>query len=179
VEAALRAAAERPELRMLAAEEQQAEAAIRNALTYTRPEYGIAARYAREEGDHIFVGGLRITLPLFATAQEPRDVASAQAARLRTELAMERTRIQSEVRSAHAAYSRRLNAVRVLERDALPTLDENTQLNARSFEVGQIGLPDMLLVQREILEARLHYLEALLEAALARVELDARAGVLR
>jgi cobalt-zinc-cadmium efflux system outer membrane protein len=83
------------------------------------------------------------------------------------------------VRSAHTAYSRRLNAVRVLERDALPTLDENTQLNARSFDVGQIGLPEMLLVQREILEARLHYLDALLEAALARVELDARAGVLR
>ena len=179
VESALRTAADRPELRVLAADIQQAEAAIGHALTYTRPEYGLAARYTREEGDHIVLGGLRITLPLVATAQEPRDVASAQAARLRTELVMARTRIESEVRSAHTAYSRRLNAVRVLERDALPTLDENTQLNARSFDVGQIGLPEMLLVQREILEARLHYLDALLEAALARVELDARAGVLR
>jgi cobalt-zinc-cadmium efflux system outer membrane protein len=179
VESALRAAADRPELHVLTADIQQAEAAIGHALTYSRPEYGLAARYTREEGDHIVLGGLRITLPLVATAQEPRDVASAQAARLRTELVMARTRIESEVRSAHMAYSRRLNAVRVLERDALPTLDENTQLNARSFDVGQIGLPEMLLVQREILEARLHYLDALLEAALARVELDARAGVLR
>jgi cobalt-zinc-cadmium efflux system outer membrane protein len=83
------------------------------------------------------------------------------------------------VRSAFEAYSRRLAAVRLLERDAMPGLDENDALTARSFEVGQLGLPELLLIRREILETRSQYLDALLEAALARMDLDASAGVLR
>jgi cobalt-zinc-cadmium efflux system outer membrane protein len=61
----------------------------------------------------------------------------------------------------------------------MPELDENDALTTRSFDVGQIGLPDLLLIRREILDARMQYLDALLLAALARVDLDASAGVLR
>jgi outer membrane protein TolC len=61
----------------------------------------------------------------------------------------------------------------------IPGLDENEQLTTRSFDVGQIGLPDLLLIRREILETRLQYLDALLEAALARTDLDASSGILR
>jgi hypothetical protein len=35
------------------------------------------------------------------------------------------------------------------------------------------------LIRREILDTRFQYLDALLEAALARIDLDASAGVLR
>jgi outer membrane protein TolC len=52
-------------------------------------------------------------------------------------------------------------------------------LTTRSFEVGQLGLPELLLIRREILDTRFQYLDALLEAALARIDLDASAGVLR
>ena len=77
------------------------------------------------------------------------------------------------------AFNRRLAAVRVLETEAIPGLDENEALTSRSFEVGQLGLPDLLLIRREILDTRSQYLDALLEAALARVDLDASAGLLR
>ena len=89
------------------------------------------------------------------------------------------TRVQIEVRSAFDAYQDRPAAVRILETDALPGLDENDALTTRSFDVGQLGLPDLLLIRREILETRFQYLDALLEAALARADLDASAGVLR
>ena len=52
-------------------------------------------------------------------------------------------------------------------------------LTTRSFEVGQLGLPELLLIRREILDTRSQYLDALLEAALARVDLDASAALLR
>ena len=84
-----------------------------------------------------------------------------------------------EVRAAFDANSRRLTALRVLEADAIPGLDENEQLARRSFDVGQLGLPELLLLRREILETRFQYLDALLEAALARTDLDASAGILR
>ena len=67
----------------------------------------------------------------------------------------------------------------MLETDAIPGLDENEQLTTRSFEVGQLGLPGLLLIRREILDTRSQYLDALLEAALARIELDASAAILR
>lgn len=176
---ALQAAAQRPEVRALEAAIQEAEAELRVGLSFSRPEYGLAARYSREEGDQIVLGGLRITLPMFSKGQEPRAVGSARSARLRAELDASRTRIQQEVRAAFDAYSRRLTAVRILESEAIPGLDENEQLTTRSFDVGQIALPDLLLIRREILETRNQYLDALLEAALARTDLESRAAMLR
>ena len=122
---------------------------------------------------------MTVTLPMFSKGQEQRAVGSARAARLRAELDAARARVQLEVRAAFDAYDRRLAAVRVLEAEAMAGLDENEQLTTRSFEVGQLGLPDLLLIRRAIFDTRSEYLDALLEAALARIDLDASAGVLR
>ena len=122
---------------------------------------------------------MTVTLPMFSKGQEQRAVGSARAARLRAELDAARARVQLEVRAAFEAYDRRLAAVRVLEAEAIPGLDENEQLTTRSFEVGQLGLPDLLLIRRAIFDTRSEYLAALLEAALARIDLDASAAVLR
>jgi cobalt-zinc-cadmium efflux system outer membrane protein len=176
---ALQTAAQRPEFRTLEADIQEAEAEVRLGRSFSTPEYGVGVRYSREEGDHIVLGGMTVTLPLFSRGQEQRAVGSARAARLRAELEAAKTRVQVEVRAAFDAYSRRLAAVRVLEADAIPGLDENEQLTSRSFEVGQLGLPELLLIRREILDTRFQYLDALLEAALARVDLDASAAILR
>ena len=138
-----------------------------------------ASSYSREEGDQIVLGGMKVTLPMFSKGQEQRATGAARASRLRADLEAARTRVQVEVRAAFDAYTRRLAALRVLETDAVPGLDENEQLTTRSFEVGQIGLPDLLLIRREILDTRAQYLDALLEAALARIDLDASAALLR
>ena len=175
----LQTAARRPELRALEAGVQEAQAEVQLGRSFSRPEYGVGVRYAREEGDQIVLGGITVTLPLFSKGQEFQAVGSARAARLRAELDAARSRIEIEVRSAFEAYSRRMAAIRVLEADAIPGLDENVTLTTRSFEVGQLGLPELLLIRREILDTRFQYLDALLEAALARIDLDASAGVLR
>ena len=175
----LQAAAQRPELRALEAGVQEAQTEVQLGRTFGRPEYGLGIRYAREEGDQIVLGGVTITLPVFAKGQELQAVGSARAARLRAELDAARSRVHLEVRSAFEAYSRRVAAIRVLETEVIPGLDENVTLTTRSFEVGQLGLPELLLIRREILDTRFQYLDALLEAALARIDLDASAGVLR
>ena len=177
--AALQTAAQRPELRALEAGVQEAEAELQLGLSFSKPEYGVGVRYAREEGDHIVLGGMTVTLPMFSKGQEQRAVGSARAARLRAELDAARSRVQIEVRAAFDAYNRRLAAVRILETDAIPGLDENERLTTRSFDVGQLGLPELLLIRREILDTRSQYLDALLEAALARIDLDASAAILR
>ena len=175
----LQAAAQRPELRALEAGVQEAQAEVQLGRSFSRPEYGVGVRYAREEGDQIVLGGVTVTLPVFSKGQELQAVGSARAARLRAELDAARARVQLQVRSAFEAYSRRMAAIRMLETDAIPGLDETVTLTTRSFEVGQLGLPELLLIRREILDTRFQYLDALLEAALARIDLDASAGVLR
>jgi outer membrane protein, heavy metal efflux system len=177
--AALQTAVQRPELRALEAGIQEAEAELQLGLSFSKPEYGVGVRYAREEGDQIVLGGMTVTLPMFSKGQEQRAVGSARAARLRSELDAARSRVKIEVRAAFDAYNRRLAAVRLLETDAIPGLDENEQLTTRSFEVGQLGLPELLLIRREILDTRSQYLDALLEAAVARIDLDASAAILR
>ena len=177
--AALQAASQRPELRALEAAIQEAEAELRLGLSFSRPDYGAAVRYSREEGDQIVLGGVTVGLPVFSRGQELRAVGAARAARLRAELDAARTRIQVEVRATFDAFNRRLAALRVLEAEAIPGLDENEALTTRSFEVGQLGLPELLLIRREILDTRSQYLDALLEAALARIDLDASAAILR
>lgn len=177
--AVLQGASQRPELRALEAGVQEAEAELRLGQSFSKPAYGLGVRYSREEGDQIVLGGMTVTLPMFSNGQEQRAVGAARAARLRAELDASRTRIQVEIRASYEAFNHRLSAVRVLEAEAIPGLDENETLTARSLEVGQIGLTDLLLIRREILDTRSQYLDALLEAALARIDLDASAGLLR
>jgi cobalt-zinc-cadmium efflux system outer membrane protein len=176
---ALESAASRPELRMLEAAIGEADADLRLGASFAKPEYGVGARYAREEGDQIVLGTMSLSLPVAAKGQELRASATARSARLRAELDAARTRVRLEVRSSFDAYQRRVSALRTLETDAIPGLDENDTLAARSFDAGQIGLTDLLLIRREILETRFQYLDALLEAALARIDLDASAAILR
>lgn len=179
LDAALRTTSQRPELRGLEAAIAEADAELGLGLSFSKPTYGVGVRYSREEGDQIVLGGITVTLPIFSKGQEQRAVGSARAARLRAELDAARRRVQTEVRAAFDAYHRRLAAVRVLEVEAIPGLDENEQLTTRSFDVGQLGLPELLLIRREFLDTRFQYLDALLEAALARIDLDASAGILR
>lgn len=178
-EALLQTPANRPELRALEAAIRDADLEVQLGRTYARPSYGVGLRYQREEGDHIVLGGLTVSLPVFSKGQEVTAVGGARARRLRAELEARTARVRIEVQTALEAYDGRASAARVLEREALPGLDENITLATRSFEAGQIGLPDLLLIQREILDTRFQYLAALLEAALARDDVDASAGVLR
>jgi cobalt-zinc-cadmium efflux system outer membrane protein len=179
LDAALQAASQRPDLRALEAGIQEAEAELRLGMSFSKPELGVGVRYSREEGDRIVLGGLTVSLPMFSKGQEHRALGSARAARLRGELDAARTRVQIEVRTAFDAYGRRLAAVRALEADAIPGAEENERLTIRSFEAGQLGLTDLLLIRRETLDTRFQYLDSLFEAALARTDLDASAGVLR
>jgi len=176
---ALQAAAQRPELKALTAAIEEADAELRLGQSFAKPQYGLGISYSREEGDQIVLGGMTIALPFFSKGQEQRAAGSARAARLRSEFEAARTRIDVEVRAAFEAYNSRLSALRILEADAITGLDENEQLTTRSFEVGQLGLPDLLLIRRETLDTRFQYLDALLEAALARIDLDASAAMLR
>ena len=169
----------RPELQELEAAIREAEADTRLARAMSKPEFGVGASFKREEGDRIIGGSLKLTLPTFSRGQELFAAGTARSSRLRQELESTRTNIAIEVERRAQAFERRNEALRILEVEALPALDDSEALTTRSFEVGQMGLIDLLTVRRELHETRFKHLDALLDLALARIELEFSAGVLR
>jgi cobalt-zinc-cadmium efflux system outer membrane protein len=171
-------ALERPDVKALEAELRAAEAEIRLGRGFAWPDVTPAIRYERDEGNRVLWGGLTVTLPLFSRGQELRAVGEARAQRIRAELGALKTAVQNEIRTELDVYLLRLQAAEelVATRGAL---DENEGLARRSYEVGQIGLAEFLLVRREVLDTRFAVLDRLLEAAQARSELESRAGILR
>lgn len=172
-------AGRRPEIRELEAAIREAEADTALGRAASRPTYGIQFRYQQEDVDRIVMGGVRISLPIFSKGQELRATGTARAIRLRSDLTNARTKITTELDRAFIEFERRRAAAVSLQTDVLASLDDTDTLATRSFEAGQINLADLLIARREVLDTRFQYVTALVEAALARVELDAIAAVIR
>ncbi len=179
VAALLQSAVDRPETRLLAAENDEARADLELGEATRWPDVGVSAHYQRHERADLMLGGLSFTLPFFDNGQGRRAEASARARRLTFELDANRRRIAVEVQTAFDVYRRRIDALVELEQNALPLLDSNEALAKRSYESGQLGLADFFVVRRELLGTRIDYLDRLLEAAVARIDLQSRSGLLR
>jgi cobalt-zinc-cadmium efflux system outer membrane protein len=175
----LAAVASRPDVRAMEADIRDAEADVRLGQAATRPDVGLGARFKQEEGHQAIIGQLTVTLPVSGQGQELRRTGTARASRVRLELETTRASLESEVRSLYAAFTAREAALTAFEQDAMPGMDENDALARRSFEVGQISLPELLLVRRELVDARLEYLNRQLEVAEAAIEQEAAAGALQ
>jgi outer membrane protein, heavy metal efflux system len=172
-------AGDRPDLRALAAEKAESQADVQLGKGFRWPTVAPAFSYKRDQGDNIVQGGLSFTLPIFNRGQGLQAVGQARSRRLDRELEATKRAVSVEVQTAYDVYNLQVAAAEELERDALPSLDENETLARRSFEEGEIGLAELLLIRREGFDMRTIYTERLLEAAIAGIELESRAGVLQ
>jgi outer membrane protein, heavy metal efflux system len=172
-------ALKRPDLDAISAELRQAEAEIQLGRGFTWPDLGLGFRYGRDEGDKVAKGSLTFSLPVFSRGQELRATGTARATRLKRELEATRIAIANEVKTAFEVQQRKVEAADELQRNAVQALDENESLARRSFDEGEINVLDLLVIRRDAFETRLIYLNQLLEAKLAAVDLEARAGVLK
>jgi outer membrane protein, heavy metal efflux system len=170
---------DRPELQALAAEVRGAQAQVKLGEGFRWPSVAPTVSFKRDQGDRVVQGGISFTLPLFNRGQELQAVGAARASRLQRELDASRRAVTTEIHTAYEVYATQVTAVEELERDALPGLEENETLVRRSFEEGEIGLPELLLIRREAFETKTVYVERLLDAAIAGVAIEVRAGVLQ
>lgn len=178
-QALITSAQDRPEIRVAAAELRQAESEIRLGNGLAKPDVGVGGRYERDDGANVAKATVSFTLPIFNRGQELTAVGSAKATRLRREIDATKRAIQVEVETALNAYKQRADAATDLQQNALRLIDENELLAQRSFEEGEISLIELLLIRRDALEIRRLHADTLLEAALAAVEVQSRAGVLQ
>lgn len=169
----------RADLQETAAEGEEAAGDLRVARAAKWPDVGLGARFAREEEASVVLGTLSLSLPFFERGRKEEASAEGRSRRAAIELEAGRRRVRLEVDSALEVYRRRLEAVDELEQGALLLLDANETLARKSYEAGQLGLADLLVVRRETMETRREHLRLSLEAALAMVAVETSAGVLQ
>ncbi|MFL5354533.1 TolC family protein [Archangium sp.] len=170
---------ERPDVTALVAELEEAKAERRLGEGSAWPDVNVGVRYANEGDERAILGALGVSLPLFARGQSARVTGEARVRRLQVALEAARRAQSVQVRAALAQYRKEREAVELLEREALPLLADNEVLARKSYEAGEMGLAEFLLVRRDVLESRTDYLDRLLQAALSRVQLTVQTGALR
>jgi cobalt-zinc-cadmium efflux system outer membrane protein len=173
------ALARRADLAALAAEARAADAETRLGLAMARPDLGMRVGYSREGGDTIVLGGLTVTLPAFQRGQGTQAAGRARASRVNAELDVARARALTQLDTAYASYQQHAALASTFATGALPSLQDNEDLARRSYEAGEMGLLDYLLIRRDALQTRTAIVEHRLEAARVRVAIDYIAGVLR
>lgn len=180
LDALLNAATNRPLLRAYQHQQQSAESrlALERAAVY--PDITVGVNTAREGLDNPQdrISGLSVSLPLPLFRRNATGIGRAT-----TELARAQAQQQVGQRDARAQvlalWARRENLqarVKELSETVLPRLEENQHLSSIAFRAGEIGLLQLLLVNRQVLDGQRDLLEARTELRLAKAALEAAAG---
>ena len=176
----LRAATERPALLALNHREQAARSRLELERAIRYPDVTVGLNTGREgpldARDKIV--GLSVALPLPLFRQNAGGIGRATTEHAQTRI--EREAASRDVRAQVTALWERFNnlksRVERLRESVLPRLEENRRLSAVSFRAGEIGLLQLLLVNRQVLDGQRDLLDARTELRLTQVALEAAAG---
>ncbi len=178
VESAVQTAlAQRPELAALGHQAEAERARAREAAADAWPELTVGAAWHREDDAERWLGVAAVTVPVFNRNQGEVGGARAAAARLEAELAARRALIEAEVRTLSLARASAERGVAVYDADVLRAQEESVVLLRRAFEEGKVDFTELVLLQRELLEARLGNIEARLALWLEDARLRVSLGL--
>ncbi len=164
------AAAAQPTLAQLAARQVQADALRDLAGAAAWPEVGVFGGWGREEDADIVHFGLNVGLPFFARGQGERQAADAEALATSIELDAAQRTVVDQAARAWQRQRALLAASDTVAGEAAAALDASVGLAEESYRLGEIALDEVLLVQREQLDARRELNDLQLAAALAAVD---------
>lgn len=170
------ATGERDDLQAARAEVEASRAAISLAEAERLPDLAFRISYKREGNDNIALGGITVSLPFLNPRPGPVQEARVQNQRAQIVAEARQAAISAEIEGARNTYDAAVEAVRRIEADGLILQQENESLAGESYRAGKINLSSLLQVRRDALETRREYLERLLEAADAGIELASANG---
>lgn len=176
----LNSAADRPALRALDHREQAAKSRLdlERATRYPDISVGLGAGRdgppdAREKLVRLSVS---LQLPLFR--QNAGGIGRATTEYTQTQIEREATGrdVRAQVVALWERFTHLKARVERLKESVLPSLEENQRLSSTSFRAGEIGLLQLLLVNRQVLDGQRDLLDARTELRLTQVALEAAAG---
>lgn len=170
------ALARRPDLDSLRLEAERARRQLKLERSLAVPDLRLEAFGSREEGDDIAGIGLGLAIPLFNRNQGGIVEASSTLHRTGAETRKAELAVRQEVTEARARLEASTAAVSALSELVVGTLEESLDLLQRSMEAGKVSALDVLLLRRELIEGRREYVEAAVQAWVARVDLELATG---
>jgi cobalt-zinc-cadmium efflux system outer membrane protein len=139
---------------------------------------GAGWRQSGPAGEVVGGAGVSIPLPIFERNQGAIAAAKAGSKRERAELARTRAYAEAEVASADAAVAAALRAAEILKTRVVDKQAASLALLTKAYDAGKLGVTDVLLRQRSVLDAETAYVTALADLASARVRLASASGSL-
>lgn len=176
----LNSAADRPALRALDHREQAAKSRLdlERATRYPDVTLGLGAgREGSSDAREKLVGlSVSLALPLFR--QNAGGIGRATTEHTQTQIEREATGrdVRAQVIALWERFTNLKARVQRLKDSVLPSLEENQRLSSTSFRAGEIGLLQLLLVNRQVLDGQRDLLDARTDLRLTKVSLEAAAG---
>ncbi len=171
---------QRPEVRALEAElaVARAEEALADALAW--PSLTFGAQYELEEKRvHTIQGVLGLTLPIFERSQGLGAEAAARARRIEAELEQKRNEARNDLATTTEVFAHERAAADVFAEVGEEALKQNLELGKKAFAAGEIGLPELLSLQREVVATQSEQMDRELAAAVAALDARFAAGAPR
>lgn len=169
-----------PAMLALAAREKRAQSKYQLERASGSPDITVGVNVGREgpgsAREKLTTLSVSIPLPLFKRNYAAIGEAVSQA----TQAQIDReTGLRDARANLYALWSRLASQeqrVRRLQESVLPALTENLRLSVKSRQAGQIGLLELIVVNRQALDARRDLIEALSEYHSTRAALELAAG---
>lgn len=171
----------RPDVKAVEAglQASEAEAALVQA-EQTFPAVNLSARYEfsreAEARQHRAVLGLSVPLPVFNRREGDLEIAMARRSKQAARLDLVKATINARVAQALERFRASRHIVEQFTRHILPQQQENFELLREGYQLGQFTLTEVLVIQREFIQGRSRYLDAIAEFNAALVDLEAASG---
>jgi cobalt-zinc-cadmium efflux system outer membrane protein len=169
-----------PRLRALVERENSATSKLKLEQASTYPDVTVGVNVGREgpgsARERLTTLTVSVPLPLF----KRNATGIGQARSDLSQVQIERQTTSRDTRANVNALWLKLDSlesrVRRLQESMLPALADNQQLSVKSQQAGQIGLLELIVVNRQALDARRDLNDALSEYHATRLELELAAG---
>ena len=167
---------QRADLLALRAEVAAAEADVRLAgsLAWPDPTFGVSA--GQEEDFQVLQFGVALPIPVWNRGQGVRAQATATLSQIRLAETVARRDAEREVREAYRGLETAIEAERAFDQQVVARLGENLALAEESFRAGKIGLLVFNQVRRDLVDARLAYLDAVTDVIERQTALELAIG---
>lgn len=172
--------ANRPQLRALDLREQAARSRLKLERASTYPDITVGLTTGRDgPGDareRFNMLSLSVPLPLFKRNAAGIGRATTELTQSQIEKETATRDIQAQIRALWLRLESLRTRVKRLSDSVLPRLNDNQRLSTASYRAGEIGLLQLLVVNRQLVDARRDYLDALAEFVQTRIVLEQTAG---
>ncbi|MCA9524634.1 MAG: TolC family protein, partial [Myxococcales bacterium] len=140
------------------------------------PNLIFSLKYGREEDANLIVAGIGLSLPFFQRNQGDRARVRALDQRLRASERRARLEIEREVVAAWLAQRAAQRRLAHYGNKIFTRFKAQLRLLEESFRAGKIGLPQVLLFQRQLLGSQRAIVEAKAALIRARIRLEQAVG---